>query len=93
MKFNRLGVDCIVGNEAEDLAGIWLLVGPVSLDTYYSYQRSEKKRLITSVLGLCTSCQRRCWISWLVGDRNKAPRLGLEQENARLGINSHLGRA
>ena len=90
-KFNRLGVDCIVGNEIEDLAGIWLQIGPISLDAYYTYQRPEKKRLITSVLELCASCQRRCWISWLVGDRKKGPRLGFEQENARLGINSHLG--
>lgn len=92
MKFNRLGVDCIVGNEVEDLAGIWLQVGPISIDAYYTYQRPEKKRLITSVLNLCMSCERRCWISWLVGDRQKAPRLGFEQENTRLGINSHLGR-
>jgi len=37
------------------------------------------------------SCQRKCRVTWLVEDRAKAPRLGFEVENARLGINSHLG--
>jgi len=91
-RLNRLGVDCIVGNELEDLAGLWLRVGPISLASYYDYQRPEKKRLVTSVLDLCVSCQRQCWVSWLVADREQAPRLGFEVENARLGINSHLGR-
>ncbi|HEY6370012.1 MAG TPA: type VI secretion system baseplate subunit TssG [Candidatus Sulfotelmatobacter sp.] len=91
-RLNRLGVDCIVGNEVEDLAGVWLQVGPISLASYYDYQQSERKRLVTSVLNLCTTCQRKCWVSWLVADPEKAPRLGFEVENARLGINSHLGR-
>ncbi len=90
--FNRLGVDYILGNEVEDLSGAWLVAGPISLADYYDYQRPEKKKLITTVLDLCMSCQRKYWVSWLVLDTNKAPRLGFEVENARLGINSHMGR-
>lgn len=91
-KLNRLGVDCILGNELEDFSGMWLNVGPISLASYYDYQQPRKKRLVTSVLNLCASCQRKCSVSWLVLDPEKAPRLGFEVENARLGINSHLGR-
>lgn len=87
----RLGVDYIVGNRVEDLAGISLVVGPVSLTTYYEYQRDDKIWLFRMVLDLCTSCQRECRVSWLVLDPKKAPRLGYEAENSRLGINSHLG--
>lgn len=91
-RFGRLGVDYILGDEVEDLAGTWLVIGPISLADYYKYQQTEKKRLVTAVLDLCTSCQRTCWVSWLVEDQAKAPRLGFEVENARLGVNSHLGR-
>ena len=88
----RLGVDCIVGNHVDDLAGVSLGVGPVSLDTYYEYQKEEKIRLFRAVLDLSMSCQRACRVSWSVLDAKKAPRLGYEAENSRLGINSHLGR-
>lgn len=91
-RFGRLGVDSILGDQIEDLAGVRLVVGPISLDEYYQYQEPEKKRLVTALLDLCMPCQRKCWVSWLVEDQAKAPRLGLESENARLGINSHLGR-
>ena len=90
-KFNRLGTDYVLGNEMEDLSGIMLRVGPISLPDYYACQHSETKQLISSVLDLCMSFHRRCWVSWLVADPGKSPRLGIEEENARLGINSHLG--
>ena len=91
-RFGRLGVDFVLGDEVEDLAGAWVVLGPVSLGDYYKYQQAENKRLVTSVLDLCMSCQRKAWVSWLVEDQARAPRLGFEVENARLGINSHLGR-
>ena len=91
-RFGRLGVDFVLGDQVEDLAGVRLLVGPISLDQYYRYQEREKKHLVTSVLDLCMPCQHKCWVSWLVENQARAPRLGFEAENARLGINSHLGR-
>ncbi len=87
----RLGVDFIVGNRVEDLAGVLLVVGPVRLSHYYEFQESKKKRLFTAVLDLCMSCQHKCRVKWVVLDPEKAPRLGCETENSRLGINSHLG--
>ncbi len=88
----RLGVDHIVGDQTEDLAGTSLVVGPVPLQTYYDYQKDDKIRLFRSVLDLCISCQRQCRVSWLVLDAERMPRLGYATENSRLGINSHLGR-
>jgi hypothetical protein len=32
-------------------------------------------------------------VRWLVGNTRRAPRLGIDQENAVLGINAHLGRS
>ena len=87
----RLGVDYIIGTEVDDLAGTALTVGPISLEDYYAFQRPEMKRRVSALLDLCVSCQSKCWITWLVDDPAKAPRLGLEVENSRLGINSHLG--
>lgn len=91
-QFGRLGVDFILGDQLEDLSGIRLVVGPISLEDYYKFQQPENKRLISTVLELCMDLKRKCWLSWLVEDPAKAPRLGFEAENARLGINSHLGR-
>jgi hypothetical protein len=91
-RFARLGADYILGDQVEDLAGTRLIVGPIPLIDYYKYQEPENKRLVTSVLDLCMPCQRKCWVSWLVENQAQAPRLGFAAENARLGINSHLGR-
>jgi hypothetical protein len=30
-------------------------------------------------------------VRWVVGDTHRAPRLGIDQENSVLGINTHLG--
>lgn len=90
-RYCRLGVDSIVGDRVEDLAGVLLEVGPVALETYYEYQLEEKKWLFTQVLDLCTSCQRKCRVKWVVLDQKKSLRLGHESQNTRLGINSHLG--
>jgi hypothetical protein len=90
-RYCRLGVDSIVGDRVEDLAGVLLEVGPVALETYYAYQQYEKRQLFNQVLDLCMSCQRKCRVKWVVLDQNKSPRLGYEAQNARLGINSHLG--
>jgi Type VI secretion, TssG len=90
--FSHLGTDLILGNQTEDLSGLLLRIGPISLDDYYANQQRERKRLLGAVLDLCMSVRRRCFVSWLVSDPQKAPRLGVERENSRLGINSHLGR-
>jgi hypothetical protein len=89
---SRLGVDCIVGDRVEDFSGVLVVIGPVSLHEYFDHQRGERRALLSRVLDLAMSCHRHCRVSWLVLDPARAPRLGYEAENARLGINSHLGR-
>jgi hypothetical protein len=89
----RLGVDCTVGDRVEDLAGLELVIGPVTLQQYYDHQRGERRALLSRVLDLSVNCHRRCRVTWSVLDPSRAPRLGCETENARLGINSHLGRS
>ena len=88
-RFCRLGVDCVVGNRMEDVALSVLVVGPVTLATYSSYQEQSRQQLIRSVLKLCTLDPHR--VSWLVHDTAREPRLGYETENSRLGVNSYLG--
>ena len=89
--YSRLGIDAAVGNRAEDLALLTLVLGPVSLPVYYSFQSGEKSALLRKVLDLAFSLYQQCAIDWLVLDPSRPPRLGVEAENSRLGINSHLG--
>jgi hypothetical protein len=91
-RFCRLGVDTILGNRLEDLAGVRVRVGPVSLAAYNEFQNDENNRLVAQVLDLCVSCQRVSQVTWLVEDRRYAPRLGYEKQNGRLAVNAHLGR-
>ncbi len=89
---NRLGMDFIVGDRVEDFARLVPIIGPVTLKTYCEFQAEENARRLDSVLQLCLPCYQKYSISWLVLHPDRAPRLGQEQENARLGINSWLGR-
>jgi len=88
---SRLSADFILGNRVEDLARLVVVIGPVSLETYDRFQRPEERGQIEGLLGLCAPLDRGRRVSWLVLDPQRAPRLGVESENARLGINSHLG--
>lgn len=89
----RLGRDYILGDRLEDLECLTLVIGPVSLKTYRVFQRERELRDIEAALALCAPCYQRYRISWLVNYPNKNPRLGMEEENARLGVNSHMGMA
>lgn len=89
---SRLGVDAVAGGRVEDLECLVLMIGPVPLQTYYLFQEEEHSRLLAAALHLCMPCYQKHRVSWSVLDPARAPRLGFEKENARLGINSHLGR-
>lgn len=91
-RFGHLGVDLVVGNRLEDLATLTLVVGPLELEDYYRFEQHEQQKMIAAALDLVGAHQRRYRISWLVQDPLRAPRLGSRTENARLGINSHMGR-
>ncbi len=86
----RLGVDCVVGDRVEDLGEVRVRVGPVPLETYYEYHQDNKK-LVEQTLALVASCDRRWTLDWVVEDPSRAPRLGFDKENSRLGLNTHLG--
>jgi type VI secretion system (T6SS) VasB/ImpH family protein len=90
-RMSRLGVDATVGDRVEDLAQVTLVIGPVSLDTYYAFQEPDKKALLDWVLYLIAPCHQKYRVAWSLEDRARAPRLGVEARNSRLGLNSYLG--
>jgi hypothetical protein len=92
-KATRLGRDYILGDRVEDLECLTLVIGPVPLATYRAFQQERELRQIDSVLALCASCYQRYRISWVVNYPNRNPRLGMEEDNARLGVNSRMGTA
>jgi predicted component of type VI protein secretion system len=87
-----LGVDSVVGDGREDLAQLTLVIGPVPIERYLAFQDGQGKELLQAVLYLVTPYHQRYEVSWSVEDRRRAPRLGMETANGRLGLNSHLGR-
>lgn len=90
-RHSRLGVDTVVGDGVEDLSQLELVLGPVPLATWSAFQSGEARELLDAVLYLVTPCHQRYAVKWSVEDRRRAPRLGVESANARLGLNSHLG--
>ena len=90
-RFARLGVDAIAGDRIEDLAELTLVLGPVTLETYYAFAQKDQKYLLDQVLYLVTPCHQRYRVDWSLEDRRRAPRLGLAAQNSRLGLNSYLG--
>jgi hypothetical protein len=91
---SRLGVDLLLGDAVEDLALLEIELGPVRLATYsYFVEEREGATLLDRVLHMlipvCTSFALR----WMVLDKTKTPQLGMPEENARLGINTHMGSA
>ena len=90
-RLSRLGVDAIVGDQIEDLARLELLIGPVPLDRYYEFQEGERKALLEAVLYLMVPFHQRYTVRWSMADRARAPRLGEESRNSRLGLNSYMG--
>lgn len=89
---SRLGVDLIVGDGMDDLAQWILVIGPVPLAAYYEFHEEASRRRLEAIFDLCVPCDQKYRVSWLVLDRDRAPRLGMAEENSRLGINTHLGR-
>ena len=90
-RMGRLGVDLIVGDRVEDLAQVDVVIGPVKLDQFYEFQEPDKKYLLDAVLYLMAPCHQRYTVAFSIEDRTKAPRLGVEHLNSRLGLNAYLG--
>lgn len=89
--FSRLGLDFVVGDRAEETAELVLILGPVALEIFYSFRNRDRARLLASALDLLMPLHQKYSVQWLVLDPARAPRLGCEECNARLGVNSHLG--
>jgi predicted component of type VI protein secretion system len=90
---SRLGIDLVVGDGMEDEATVEITLGPVSLSTYLNHQKEEGMHRLHQVLHLLLPCHVVYAVRWLVGDTDRAPRLGVGKENSLLGINTHLGRS
>jgi len=91
-KASRLGVNCVVGDRAEALSELTITLGPVELSCYYAFQRPDQRRLLEKALRLLMPLHKHYALRWRGLDPERAPRLGREEDNTRLGINSHLGR-
>ena len=90
---SRLGIDLIVSDSMEDEATLDITLGPVSLPIYLKYQTAEGKHRVQQVLHLVLPYHLESAVWWLVGNTNRAPRLGIDQENSVLGIKAQLGRS
>ena len=90
-EFIRVSVDYVLGDGLEDLSRSELVIGPISLDSYYRFQQPEGKELFKQAMRLLIPCESRYSTFWVVADPAKSPRLGIREENSVLGINSYLG--
>ena len=89
---SQLGVDMLLGSRVEELATLLVELGPVSLATYERFtEHAEGAALLERTLKLIMPCSTPYEITWSVQDRTQAPRLGVAEQNARLGINTHMG--
>ena len=88
---SRLGSDLFIGDGVEDEAMLEITFGPVSLDTYREHNTERGARRIKQVLDLVLPFHLVRMTAWRVGDSSRAPRLGIEEENSIMGVNTHLG--
>ncbi len=88
---SRLGVDLLVGDGVDDEALMEITLRAETLEKYRCFQTDESQRRINQVMRLVAPYHWVYQFKWLVGDIDRSPRLGIEIENAVLGINSHLG--
>lgn len=89
---SRLGRDFLIGDRQVDTDSLTIQLGPVSLDTYASFQSERGRRLIEMTMDICVSAYQSHSISWLLEDVHQAPRLGIASKNSRIGLNFHLGK-
>jgi predicted component of type VI protein secretion system len=90
---SRLGVDLIVGDGIDDEALMEITLRAETLEKFRRHQTDEGQKRINRVMRLVTPYHWVYRFKWLIGDVDLAPRLGIEIENAVLGVNSHLGSA
>jgi hypothetical protein len=89
---SRLGCNLVAGDRQSDLRSVIVLLGPVSLDIYDSFQSESRRRLIQMTADLCMSAYQDHSFRWQLDDVTRAPRLGIAASNSRIGLNFHLGK-
>jgi hypothetical protein len=88
---SRLGVDMIVGDGIDDEALMEITLRAETLEKFRRHQTAEGQRRIDQVMRLVAPYHWVYRLKWLIGDVDRAPRLGIEIDNAVLGLNSHMG--
>jgi hypothetical protein len=88
---SRLGVDLIVGDGIDDEALMEITLCAETLEKFRRHQTDEGQKRIDQVMRLVAPYHWVYRFKWLIGDVDRAPRLGVEIDNAVLGLNSHLG--
>jgi len=88
---SRLGVDMIVGDGIDDEALMEITLRAETLEEFRRRDTYEGQKRINQVMRLVAPYHWVYRFKWLIGDVSRAPRLGIEVENAVLGVNSHLG--
>lgn len=88
---SRLGVDLIVGEGIDDEALMEITMRAETLEKFRRHQTDEGQKRINQVMRLVAPYHWVYRFKWLIGDVSRAPRIGVEVENAVLGVNSHLG--
>ena len=84
-------MDLIVGDGIDDEALMEITLRAETLEKFRRHQTNEGQKRINQVMRLVAPYHWIYRFKWLIGDINRAPRLGTEIENAVLGVNSHLG--
>ena len=88
---SRLGVDMIVGDGIDDEALMEITLRAETLEEFRRRHTDEGQKRINQVMRLVAPYHWVYRFKWLIGDVSLAPRLGIEVQNAVLGVNSHLG--
>jgi hypothetical protein len=88
---SRLGMDLIVGDGIDDEALMEITLRAETLEKFRHHQTGDGQKRIDQVMHLVAPYHWVYRFKWLIGDVNRAPRLGIEIDNAVLGLNSHLG--
>jgi len=88
---SRLGVDMIIGDGIDDEALMEITLRAETLEEFRRRNTDEGQKRINQVMRLVAPYHWVYRFKWLIGDVSLAPRLGIEFQNAVLGVNSHLG--
>lgn len=88
-----LGVDTVLGDAVEDLAHLRITLGPVKLGTYEAFAEGAQSKFLRRAFEYLMPAFLDYEIAWKVEDARRCPRLGVAEQNSRLGINTHLGDA